>query len=310
MTEFTKPAIPISAQLQLWIDRGLIIADKAKTEHYLHTIGYYRLSAYALPFQVSGESDHNFKSDICFDDIRKLYIFDRELRLLVMDAIERIEVAFRSQFNNHMAQSYGAHWYLDEKHFIAKYEHKALLAEIEQLGRRSKEVFVKHYRTKYSDPRLPPSWMVTELLTLGQLSFVFANLADFSDQKAIAKGMNTTAELLRSWMQSISYIRNTCAHHSRLWNRELGTAPMVPKKPKGNWIRMPIMLTDPDVPPNTRLYLVLSILEYLLQAVNRSSTWHERLKDLMDRNPQVSRAHMGMPENWASDPFWRFMNDG
>jgi len=124
----------------------------------------------------------------------------------------------------------------------------------------------------------------------------------------ISDKTKTEHYLLRSWMQSISYIRNTCAHHSRLWNRELGTAPMVPKKPKGNWIKMPIMLTDPKVSPNTRLYLVLSILEYLLQAVNPTSTWHERLKDLMNRNSQVSRAHMGMPENWASDPFWRFMN--
>ena len=305
MTAFTKPAIPIAAQLQQWIDRGLIVDDKAKAEHYLHTIGYYRLSAYSLPFQ-NGDPDHQFRSGTTFENIRKLYIFDRELRLLVLDAIERIEVAFRSQINNYMALSYGAHWYLDEAHFIPKYDHKALLAEIELLGRRSKEVFVKHYRTKYTEPRLPPSWMVTELLTCGQLSKVYDSLASFSDLKSIAKGMNTSAELLRSWMQAISYIRNTCAHHSRLWNRELGTAPMVPAKPKGNWINMPITIADSQVDPHKRIYLLLAILEYLLQAVNPTSTWHERLKMLMDRNPQISRAHMGMPDDWADDPFWRF----
>lgn len=304
MTTFTKPAIPIPAQLQQWIDRGLSVVDSAEAEQYLHSIGYYRLSAYSLPFQ-NGNPDHRFRPGVSFDEIRKLYIFDRELRLLVLDAIERIEVAFRSQFNNHMALAYGAHWYLDEKHFIPKYDHKVLLAEIEMLGRRSKEVFVKHYRTKYTDPRLPPSWMVTELLTFGQLSIVFSNIASFADQKAIARGLNTSAELLRSWMQSISYIRNTCAHHSRLWNRELGTPPMVPKKPKGNWIRMPIELADPNVDPHKRLYLLLATLEYLLQAVNPTSTWHERLLGLMRENPQVSRAHMGMPDNWESDPFWR-----
>lgn len=309
MTVFNKPPTSISDQCQQWIERGLIVADCGKVEHYLCTIGYYRLSAYSLPFQ-NGDPDHCFMDGISFDDIRLLYIFDRELRLLILDAIERIEVAFRAQFNNHMAQSYGAHWYLDEKRFIAKYDHKALLAEIEQLERRSKEVFVKHYRTKYTDPRLPPSWMVTELLTLGQLSKVYASLASFSDQKAIAKGLNTSAELLRSWMQSISYVRNTCAHHSRLWNRELGTAPMVPRKPTGSWIAMPITLADPQVDPYTRLYLMLATLEYLLQAVNPTSTWHERLHDLMQRNPQVSKAHMGMPDDWETDSFWRLSGKG
>jgi abortive infection bacteriophage resistance protein len=305
MTAFIKPSIPIFAQLHKWINRGLIVTDQHDAEHYLRTIGYYRLSAYTIPFQTGG-TDHRFQADVTFDDIRRLYVFDRELRLLVIDAIERIEVAFRSQFNNHMALVYGAHWYLDEKYFIAKYDHKALLASIELLGRRSKEVFVKHCRTKYDDPRLPPSWMMTELLTCGQSSKVYDSLASFSDQKAIARGLNTSAELLRSWMQAISYIRNICAHHSRLWNRELGTAPMVPKKPKGNWINMPITVSDSQIDPHKRVYLLLAILEYLLQAVNPTSTWHERLQDLMKRNPQVSRANMGMPEEWDNNPFWRF----
>lgn len=306
MTAFTKPAISISDQCQLLIDRGLIVADRSQVEHYLHTLGYYRLSAYALPFQL-GVSNHTFKPNVSFDDIRKLYIFDRELRLLVLDAIERVEVALRSQLNNQMVLSYGPHWYLDELHFIPKYDHKKLLANIEQEMNRSKETFISAYVKKYTTPRLAPSWMVTELLTLGQLSRVYDCLAQAGDQKAIARGMNTSAELLRSWIQSISYIRNTCAHHSRLWNRELGTAPMVPKKPKGNWVRMPITLADPQIDPNKRIYLLLAILEYLLQGVNPTSTWHERLKDLMDRNPQVSRAHMGVPDDWDTDPFWRMI---
>jgi len=305
MTAFTKPAISIPDQCQKMIDRGLIVADRSQVEHYLHSIGYYRLSAYLLPFQVPSDPNHLFKPGVTFDDIRKLYIFDREFRLLVLDAIERVEVAFRSRFNNHMALSYGAHWYLDENHFDKKYDHKRLLASIESESGRSKETFLRSYIKKYTTPRLPPSWMVTELLTLGQLSRVYDDLAQASDQKAIAKGMNTSAELLRSWMKSIAYIRNVCAHHSRLWNRELGLAPMVPKKPIGNWIRMPITVDDPQIYTHKHMYLLLAILEYLLQSVNPTSTWHKRLKDLMDRNPQISRAHMGMPDDWDSDPFWR-----
>ncbi|MDX8405782.1 MAG: Abi family protein [Mariprofundus sp.] len=306
MTAFIKPAISIPDQCQKWIDRGLSITNRSQVEHYLLTIGYYRLSAYSLPFQVSAELDHNFKPDVCFDDIRKLYIFDRELRLLVLDAIERIKVAFRSQFNNHMALTYGAHWYLDASHFLSSYNHNYLLRKIRSEMGRSTETFLQSYLNKYTIPDLPPSWMVTEMLTFGQLSKVYENLACGRDRKAIARGMNTSADLLCSWMQSASDVRNICAHHSRLWNREIGTSPKVPKKPKGKWIRKPILIANPNIRTEKKIYLLLSILEYLLQAVNLTSTWHERLKDLMDSNPQISRAHMGMPDDWDSDPFWRF----
>lgn len=308
MSTFNKPPFSSQQHIQQWIDRGLEVPDRQRAEHYLSVISYYRLSAYSLPFQVDNPV-HHFRPGITFDRILELYVFDRELRLLVMDAIERIEVAIRSQLNNHMSLEHGAHWYLDERHFVSTYDHKALLSNLERECRRSKETFIKHYREKYDSPRLPPSWVITEILTYGQLSKVYDNLSSFRDLKAIAKCFNTTAELLRSWMQSISYIRNVCAHHSRLWNRELGNAPKAPKRPRTNWIAEPVTLTDPGVNPNKRLYLALAIIETLLQSVNPESTWHWRLKDLMDRYPDVSRAHMGMPDDWDGDPFWRFDGD-
>ena len=305
MTVFDKPAFNAGQHITQWEDRGLAVPDKAKAGHYLSVISYYRLSAYTLPLQL-GNPDHKFKPGTCFDDVLDLYVFDRELRLLVMDAIERIEVAIRSHVNNYMAMKYGSHWYLDETHFRHKYSHKSLLADIEkQCLRKSKEVFLKHYVEKYSAPRLPPSWAVVELLTYGQLSIVYDNMAKAADQKAIARQFNTHAELMRSWMQSISYIRNVCAHHSRLWNRELGNAPKVPQTTPDNWIRTPVTVSDPQINPNKRLYLLLVVIEYLLQAVNPESEWHIRLHELIQAHPDVSKAHMGMPDDWDEDPFWR-----
>lgn len=309
MTAYDKPALTSARHVEQWQRRGLAVYDRQRAERYLSSIGYYRLSAYSLPFQ-EGNPGHHFRSGISFDHVLDLYVFDRELRLLVLDAIERIEVAIRCQINNHMSLAYGPHWYLEESRFIAKYDHKALLANIERMFRSSRETFVRHYRDKYLSPRLPPSWVVTEMLTYGQLSKVYDNLASFKDQKAIASSFNTTAELLRSWMQSTSYIRNVCAHHSRLWNRELGTAPKLPRSPRGHWIREPIVLTDSSIHPDKRLYLALAVIESLLQTVNPESTWHWRLKSLMGRYPDVSRAHMGMPDDWVEDPFWRFDEPG
>lgn len=304
MSQFNKPPLTAAQHIEQWRERGLAIADPAEAEHYLGVIGYYRLSAYTLPFQV-GNPDHRFREGATFQRVIELYNFDRALRLLVLDAIERIEVAIRARLSDHMSLNYGTHWYLDANHFTRGYNHAGLLDCIEHECRISKETFVQHYRNKYSEPALPPSWMVTEMLTYGQLSKVYDNLAAFKDQKAIARPFGTTAELLRSWMQSISYLRNVCAHHMRLWNRELGNAPKVPKHPKANWIKQPIVLADPAVDPNKRLYLALAVIESLLQAINPESTWHQRLHQLMQAHPRVSKAHMGMPEDWASDPFWR-----
>lgn len=304
MTAFKKPARTAAYLVDQWVARGLAIPDRVRAERYLSTIGYYRLSAYTLPFQV-GNPNHQFKPDASFVDVLDLYVFDRQLRLQVMDAIERIEVAIRARLNNHMSHKYGPHWYLQESLFKYSYNHKWLLAYIERETQRSKETFLRHYKRKYTSPRLPPGWMMVEILTYGQLSVLYDNLANTRDKKEIAGKFNIPAELLRSWMQAISYVRNLCAHHSRLWNRELGNAPKVPQRTPGNWIQLPITVADPRINTNKRLYLLLVIIEYLLRQINPGSSWHERLYCLMRDNPGVSKPHMGMPDDWHTDPFWR-----
>jgi abortive infection bacteriophage resistance protein len=114
-TPFNKPPLSLPDQLQLLISRGLTVSDQAEASHYLTYIGYYRLSGYALPFQKggSGADRHDFKPGTTFTQILERYVFDRRLRLLVMDAVERIEVAIRAALSNAIAPQHGAHWYLN-----------------------------------------------------------------------------------------------------------------------------------------------------------------------------------------------------
>ena len=109
MVQFIKQAKSNQEHLQTWQDRGLIIPDLARADRYLSFIGYYRLSAYTIPFQhiVATPSTvlHQFKTNTTFDDVLNLYIFDRELRLLVMDAIERMpELWHQDPFWQHALQ--------------------------------------------------------------------------------------------------------------------------------------------------------------------------------------------------------------
>jgi abortive infection bacteriophage resistance protein len=254
MVQFTKQAKSNQEHLQTWQDRGLIIPDLARADRYLSFIGYYRLSAYTIPFQqiVTTPSTvlHQFKANTTFDDVLNLYIFDRELRLLVMDAIERIEVAIRAQICNVLCHLSGnAFWYTDEQHFSHNYAHMRLLASIERqlLDEKSrlerdekaidqrksvsqadkdalkdkarKENFLRHYLSKYDSPKLPPSWMMIEMLTWGELSHLYVGLKSTQAKKQIAQNLGIHAEVLESWLKTLNDVRNICAHHSRLWNK-------------------------------------------------------------------------------------------
>ena len=131
---YDKRAKTHTEHLAQWQQRGLIIPDPVRAERYLDRIGYYRLSAYCIPF-YKRDAGHQFRPDVTFDNILQLYVFDRHLRLLVMDAIERVEVAIRAGISNHMSLTNGNNpfWYIEEKHFKTQFSHKRLLADLERL---------------------------------------------------------------------------------------------------------------------------------------------------------------------------------
>src|ERR1041384_4203577 len=96
--QFTKPALSLDEQLDLLAKRGLKIEDRAWAKGHLRRIGYYRLSAYGLPLQYNDPARlplHLFKPGSSFGLIIRLYEFDRHLRLMTFDAVERIEIAVR-----------------------------------------------------------------------------------------------------------------------------------------------------------------------------------------------------------------------
>ena len=308
--KFTKPALSIPDLVQRWQDRGLQIADAAVASHYLQFIGYYRLSAYALPLQdkagsASGMIDKPFKVGTTFENILNLYCFDRELRLLFMDAIERIEVAVRSTIVSEMSLRHGPHWFMDARHFKSaaqRFKHHKLLDRIDkelQIPSGAKkpwkphhEVFINHYYATYTDPYLPPAWMVAETLTLGTWSMVFENLHVTAERKAIAKPLKTDEQVLRNWLHALTYLRNLCAHHSRLWNRQFVIKPVIATR-HATFLKS-----------NDRCYAMAVVVEDLLRTVAPGTSWAVRLRDLLVAHPYADPAAMGFPKDWDAEPFW------
>lgn len=296
MAHFTKPALSIERQLQLLKDRGLQVADDERAKRYLRNIGYYRLGGYCLKLRAAGP-DHKFLPGTSFDDILNLYIFDRKLRLLTIDAMERVEIALRTSIINECCQEYDSHWYMYPDVFDDEIEHAKFIKCVKKLtffnkrGRGS--VVFEHYYSKYTYPRLPSAWMIADVVPLGSWSKVFSNLNDVKIKKNIAKRFNLAYPDLASWLQALSFIRNVCAHHSKLWDRIFTKKPAQIK-------RLVYHLS-----PNTTYYAYAAMIQDLLSSFTHHSTWSKRLYGLMLESPLDPATYMGFKPKWHEDPFWK-----
>lgn len=328
MRAFDKPALDVPAQLELLKSRGLIIEDETGARRFLQSVSFFRLSPYMRPFQQPEDIDHHFHADTHFHQLARLYDFDRRLRLLTMDAIERVEIASRAVISNHMGPTYGSHWYIDSQAFHPTFDHQRLLATLhtrqsvatrdyereclrvdrlhtddnrkDHLKRqRAKESYARHYPNTYDPPSLMPGWAMLEELTLGDLSHLYKGLAKDADKKAVARRLGLPAPLLQSWLHTLTTVRNMCAHHSRMCNRQLGIRPELPRKANFPW---PNHLLQPG--PHTRIFSTLCMLNHLMHQISPHTHWDQHLYHLISDFPHLNLKAMGFPRDWYQDPFW------
>ncbi|NCA85614.1 MAG: Abi family protein [Clostridia bacterium] len=310
---YNKTPLTFEDQLVLLKTRGLEISNEAKALAYLNEISYFRLSAYFLPYQ--SEKD-KFNPGTTFSQIIHTYTFDRELRLLVFDCIERIEIAIRTQMIYSMAHYYNdSHWQDNPNIFVTPYCNKSGIlvdpySELQTIISKAKtartpEAFIKHYTDSYHSPSNPPSWMCLELLTIGELSRLYKGLKKNQDKKLIADFFDVHHTVFISWLHSLTYVRNICAHHSRLWNRDLSVEPNRLLKPKGEWISKPFE-------NNSRVFYFMCVLKYLLLRANPGNGIKERLIGLFKKYPNIPVQFIGIPSDgkgkvleWQNEPIWQ-----
>lgn len=318
MTKYDKPPLTIDEQVSLLKSRGLNINNEERIKRHLRNIGYYRLSAYMLPFKKrdkDGEVTDEYSDNTCWDNIIDLYRFDRKLRLILFDSIERIEVALRTQLVYQLAHKYGSHWHDNPNLFaVGKKTDKRTGEKIEvdsfkriqehvnkQLNGNSHERFITHYKEKYCSPPTPPAWMTVETMFFSDLSYIFSNLKERRDRVAVAEYFGDLPEtIFSSWLHSLNFIRNLCAHHSRVWNKELN----IPAA-KLNFSKHLQWITNPNTIRLNKIYYVFCIISYLLQTVNPNNTFKEKLKNLFTKFPTINKDHMGFPTEWENEPLWK-----
>jgi abortive infection bacteriophage resistance protein len=297
--KYTKQALPFSEQADQLIRRGLV-ADRAELIDRLRAVNYYRLSAYWHTFRLDGAPDESLVEGTTLASVWRRYTFDRQLRLLVMDAIERVEIALRTQLVNRHTLEHGPFGYLDRAKLpgMEVETHRQFLDKLRSEAKNSREDFVRHYFEKYTSETDLPLWMASELMTFGTMLTLFRHVGK-PIKSTIAEEYGVADVVLESWLLTLNFVRNICAHHARLWNRGMGNKqPTIPRARKNPDWHAPVPVTG------DRLFGVLTVLHYLLGRVAPQSRWRDRFANLLTEYPDIPIRFMGFPENWQQSPLW------
>lgn len=319
---YSRPWKSFEEQLSLLESRGLSEADRIWALAWLRRVGYYRLSAYWYPFRVfrheqcaetgrilSVRTDE-FVPDTAFSDAVELYLFDRRLRVLLADALERIEVSLRVEVAYRLGEA-DTFAHLSEANFHPTFRARldprtrrtafeSWQQKYEGLVQRSREDFVKHYREKHG-PDLP-LWVAIEVWDFGAVSQLLA-MMKVPDQAAISMRFGLSDwKAFGSWIRALSYLRNLVAHHSRVWNRNMVSQPKMPTADAPDWCAEFTGKNDLLSKP----FVYLEIVRHLVDVICPGSQWPQRMADHLQAFPvqtsqrKLSIAAMGAPADWEA----------
>lgn len=276
----------------------MIFNDEAKAERYLTNISYHRLSAYIFPFYSLPKTNLILKDGTSFDKVLTLYRFDKKLRILLFNEIEKIEVSIRSVLANFGCKELcDDYWISNSTYFANNIKFKQTLSMINKELDGSKEDYIEDFRTSYYIEAYPPAWMITEILSFGNLNYIYSNIASNQLRKRIADYFGVKPKVFVSWLTVLSNLRNMCCHHARVWNREFALKPAEALKLKGAW-------TDTSKLNNKRVYYRFCIIKYLLNIISPNNDMRHKLNNLFSEYPQVDISAMGFTENWDKEILW------
>lgn len=314
---YTKPWLDVPDQVAKLKARGLSIADEAAAARFIRYVNYYRFSGFCLRFQhwdaTAGEKV--FLPGVRCEDIVDLCDFDSALRDCLSDALEMVEISLRTSIAFHFGRAFGPFGHADAANFDKAFSpqaatnatqgksssthgewHKTLIDET----RRSRELFVDHFRDTYSQYPDLPIWMVSEICSFGTLSRMYSNLRN-REQGAVARDYSIQFVILKSWLHTFTFARNVCAHHARLWDRQLSISPKIPGGKRWGLVAK----------HSKTIYAVALMLNWMLAndsiPEGKHSEWKRRMETLMRgfaaRFPQLLH-HTGFPIDWTKDPLW------
>lgn len=278
-----QPPMTIDEQIENLKSIGLIVDDEEYAKKILNDISYFRLiKAYSLNLK---QKNGTYNKDVTFKQIVDLYLFNANFRQLIFPEIEKVEVNVRCRIANYIAEKYGVLGYLESSNFTNTDYHETFMNDIEEeINRNSKAPFVKNFCENYEGGYLP-IYALVEVFSFGTLSKFYKNMIN-ADKKAVAQTFGVGYTYLESWLESISYVRNICAHYGRLYNAKMSKSPILYKE----YTQLGI--------GNNRIFGVLLCLKHLLKKDSHWILFVEQIEALFDKYESVNIKTMGFPDNW------------
>jgi abortive infection bacteriophage resistance protein len=330
--DYDKPHLTYADQVAKMQQRGIVCPDQDAAIGLVEMVGYYRLSAYIYPFRELLPPDQRQKvsrahfraeeirCDTHVSDIESLWRFDRKLRLKCLDALETVEVGLRTRlayvlgrrdvFGHVHRESLEPDSCDEPSKRPALGAHHAPADRFDEWIERYRKLesdaknedYVVHHRGKYGGEL--PIWIAVEFLDFGALARLFQLLRKV-DQNEIASAMGVKGgPLLGRWLRDLNYLRNLCAHHSRLWNRTLTYKA-------GNFNKTQVGEDLQHVASGgsrEKLYVPIACLAYLTRRISPRSTWPLDLRSHVKKFPVIEGISpgrdMGFVEGWESLPLW------
>lgn len=281
----------INEQLEILKSRGLAVQDEVAAKEFLKRNNYYRVSGYSLTLR----RDDVFFKNAEFQNIVDIYEFDHELRNILLNYIERIEVAFKAIYAYKFAEAFGPVGYLNKNNFNNTVKHSEILrkAEEQKISRLPHEAFLKHF--VYDLEQQIPLWAYVDLLTIGNISMLYSisheNIKNtVAEEFGITKGPR--GRILEGFMHSITIVRNLCAHDSRLYNRIFEQKPYLNKKEK-NLLR----INNDNNIDNAHLYGFIIIMKRLLLP-SEFAEMKNKIITITEKYPFVGMGYYGFRDDW------------
>lgn len=293
-----KPHKEYDQQLELLLSRGMLVQDNNRAMRKLSQVGYYRLSGFWYTSRIirSNDAGLSYRSDdflhgTSFEHAYDLYLFDKKLRLLMMDALERIEIHIRSIIAHEVGRSdpldYLREAYINQRFLNDGTFNKWQLKQTQKIRDSRDDCIIWHLR----ENKEIPFWVAVETWDFGQMSKYYAMLNGGMQAKIIKRLGLDNKQTLTKWLKCLNLLRNRCAHHSRIWNRR-HPAVQIPNNDFFNTLKV-----EGNV--NERLYSAICIMWYLVRMIGPSSTWIRQVADHFDTKPNMpgcSFTSMGVPQ--------------
>lgn len=295
----SKPPTSVDDQIKHLLAKGLIISDEVEAKQVLTTIDYYRLKGFMLGLRDLSAPYKPFLPGVRFEDIAELAETDHRIRLVIFSGVQRLEPMIRTALTTELCADHGSAWYADSTLFKSKVDHAETLSNWLRgfKKQRRRELYVKHFETKYGYGNYPPSWMMLETVTIGGLSRVYYDLKSSPAKSRIANHFGQVQTVCVSWLHSVSHLRNVVAHRGRIWNGRFSIQPLLSGVISAYGQGSPIR-------NNWQVAAQVYVLFRLLKAVDPvvATFWMDDFKTVMAGLDSASLEINGFEPEWASHP--------